>query len=46
MLLNYIRTKEMTSEIINNQIIQLENEKLFKDSEYKNRKAVYDRRYY
>ena len=36
----------MTSEIINNQITQLENEKLFKDLEYKNRKAEYDRRYY
>ena len=33
-------------EIINIQINQLENEKLFKDIEYKNRKAEYDRRYY
>ena len=37
---------EITSEIINNQINQLENEKLFKDLEQKNRKAEYNRRYY
>ena len=36
----------MTSEIINNQIIQLENEKLFKELEHKNRRAENDRRYY
>ena len=37
---------EITSEIINNQITQLENEKLFKDIEHKNRRAENDRRYY
>ena len=37
---------ENASEIINNQIIQSENEKLFKDLEQKNRRAEYDRRYY
>ena len=37
---------EITSEIINNQIKQLENEKLFKDIEHKNRRAENDRRYY
>ena len=37
---------ENASEIINNQIIQLENEKLFKDLDYKNRKTEYNRRYY
>ena len=37
---------EITSEIINNQINQLENEKLFKDLEQKNRKAEYNRIYY
>ena len=37
---------EITSEIINNQINQLENEKLFKDIEHKNRRAENDRRYY
>ena len=37
---------EITSEIINNQITQLENEKLFKDIEQKNRRAENDRRYY
>ena len=37
---------ENASEIINNQINQLENEIFFKDIEYKNIKAVYDRRYY
>ena len=37
---------EITSEIINNQINQLENEKLFKDLEQKNRKAEYARIYY
>ena len=36
----------MTSEIINNQIIQLENEKLFKDIERKNKRYEYNRRYY
>ena len=37
---------EITSEIINNQINQLENEKLFKDIEHKNRRYEYNRRYY
>ena len=37
---------ENTSEIINNQIIQWENEKLFKELEHKNRRAENDRRYY
>ena len=37
---------EITSKIINNQIKQLENEKLFKDIEHKNRRAENDRRYY
>ena len=37
---------EITSEIINNQITKLENEKLFKDIEHKNRRAENDRRYY
>ena len=36
----------MNLEIINKQINQLENEKLFKDLEQKNRKAEYNRRYY
>ena len=37
---------EITSEIINKQINQLENEKVFRDIEYKNRRAENDRRYY
>ena len=37
---------EITSEIINNQINQLENEKLFKELEHKNRRYEYNRRYY
>ena len=37
---------EITSEIINNQIIQLENEKLFKDLEQKNRNCQYARKFY
>ena len=44
--INYIRTMEMSSEIINNQIIQLENEKLFKDIEHKNRNCQYARKFY
>ena len=37
---------EITSKIINNQINQLENEKLFKELEHKNRRYEYNRRYY
>ena len=37
---------EIKSEIINNQITQLENEKLFKDIEHKNKRYEYNRRYY
>ena len=37
---------ELSREIINNQINQLENEKLFKDLEYKCKKFEYNRRYY
>ena len=36
----------MTSKIINNQVNQLENEKLFKDIEQKNKRYEYNRRYY
>ena len=36
----------MTSEIINNQVKQLENEKVFKDIEQKCKKSEYARRYY
>ena len=36
----------MTNEIINNQVNQLENEKLFKDIEQKNKRYEYNRRYY
>ena len=43
--INYITTK-MTSEIINNQVNQLENEKLFKELEQKNKRYEYNRRYY
>ena len=46
MCINYITTKKMTSEIINNQVNQLENEKLFKDIEQKCKKSEYNRRYY
>ena len=35
-----------STKIINNQINQLENEKLFKDLEYKCKKSEYNRRYY
>ena len=37
---------EITSEIINNQVKQLENEKLFKELEHKNRRAEWSRKYY
>ena len=37
---------ENSSKIINNQINQLENEKLFKNLEYKNKRYEYNRRYY
>ena len=37
---------EITSKIINNQINQLENEKLFKDIEHKNRNCQYARKFY
>ena len=46
MCVNYITTIEITSEIINKQINQLENEKVFRDIEYKNRRAENDSRYY
>ena len=46
MCVNYITTMEITSEIINKQINQLENEKVFRDIEYKNRRAENNRRYY
>ena len=36
----------MTNEIINNQVNQLENEKLFKDIEYKCKKSEYNIIYY
>ena len=36
----------MTSEIINNQVNQLENEKLYKDIEFTSKKSEYNRRYY
>ena len=36
----------MTNEIINNQVKQLENEKVFKDLEYKCKKSEYNRIYY
>ena len=36
----------MTNEIINNQVKQLENEKLFKDLEKKNRNCQYARKFY
>ena len=36
----------MTSEIINNQVNQLENEKLFKELEQKNKRAEWSRKYY
>ena len=36
----------MTNEIINNQVKQLENEKLFKDLDQKNRRAEWSRKYY
>ena len=37
---------EITREIINKQINQLENEKLFKDLEHKNKRAEWSRKYY
>ena len=37
---------EITTKIINNQINQLENEKLYKDIEYTSKKSKYNRRYY
>ena len=37
---------ENASEIINNQIIQLQNEKLFKYLEYKTKRAEWSRKYY
>ena len=37
---------ENSSKIMNKQINQLENEKLFKDLEYKCKKTEYNRRYY
>ena len=37
---------ETTSEIVNKQINQLENEKVFKDLESKFKKSEYNRRYY
>ena len=36
----------MTSEIINNQVKQLENEKLYKDIQFISKKSEYNRRYY
>ena len=44
--INYITTLKMTNKIINNQVNQLENEKLFKDLEQKCKKSEYNRRYY
>ena len=36
----------MTNEIINNQVKQLENEKVLRELEQKNRRAEYNRRYF
>ena len=46
MCINYITTMENASKIINNQINQLENEKLFKELEQKNKRAEWSRKYY
>ena len=37
---------EITSEIINKQINQLENEKVFRELEQKNKRAEWSRKYY
>ena len=46
MFVYYITTMENSTKIINNQINQLENEKLFKDLEYKSKRAERSRKYY
>ena len=46
MFINYITTMENSTKIINNQINQLENEKLFKELEQKNRNCQYARKFY
>ena len=44
--INYITIMENSSKIINKQINQLENEKLFKELERKNRNCQYARKFY